>query len=518
MWAPLQHKLFRWLWLASIASNIGTWMHEVGAGWLMTSLSSSPLMVSLVQVAGAAPMFVLALPAGAMADIIDKRRYLLVVQSAMAVVALSLSFLTYAGWITAPLLLLMTFFMGIGTALTMPAWSALTPELVPKSDLPAAISLSSVGINVARALGPAFAGILISVIGPWATFGLNALSFFGIIAVLFSWKREPQQSVMPAERLFGAIRIGWRFAKSSRDLQMVLLRTAAFFIGASAGMSLLPLLVRAELNGTANQFGVLLGAVGVGAVIGAIFLPKVRRLLAVNKLVAFASLLYALVLFLLAWTPNFFLLIPVMLVSGAAWIAVLSSLQIAAQTSVPNWVRARALAVYILVFFGSMAIGGAFWGWFASVLSIPLSLSLASLVMVVGVLVGTKAMLPVVEAEDLAPSLHWPQPLLSDEADAQRGPVMVLIEYQVLAADTEAFKMAMGEVRDMRHRNGSFSWQLMQDSQNPGGWIEMFFDESWHDHLRHHNRVTRAELKVESAARRFQTDEIPIQVRHFLKG
>lgn len=189
-WAPLQNKLFRWLWLASITSNIGTWMHEVGAGWLMTSLSSSPLIVSLVQVAGAAPMFVLALPAGAMADIIDKRRYLLAVQSGMAVVALSLSVLTYTGWVTAPLLLAMTFLMGIGTALTMPAWSALTPELVPKGDLPAAISLSSVGINVARALGPAFAGILISVIGPWATFGLNAVSFFGVIAVLFFWKES----------------------------------------------------------------------------------------------------------------------------------------------------------------------------------------------------------------------------------------------------------------------------------------------------------------------------------------
>ena len=203
-WGALKHSTFRWLWLASIASNIGTWMHEVGAGWLMTSLSTNPMHVALVQVAGSAPMFLLALPAGAMADIIDKRRYLLGVQLWMAAVATLLATLTLLGLTTIWLLLSLTLAMGVGTALMMPAWSALTPELVSKRDLPSAIALSSLGINVARALGPAIAGVLVSLSGPWATFALNALSFFAVMAVLLTWKRERQVAAFPAERLLGA--------------------------------------------------------------------------------------------------------------------------------------------------------------------------------------------------------------------------------------------------------------------------------------------------------------------------
>ena len=276
-WSPLRSSVFRWLWLASIASNIGTWMHEVGAGWLMTSLSASPLAVAMVQVAAALPMFFLALPAGALADIVDKRRYLLTVQLWMATVAVLLAGLTLLGLMNVPLLLLLTLAMGIGTALMMPAWSALTPELVGKHELPAAVALSSLGMNVARAIGPAIAGVLVSLSGPWLTFALNAVSFFAVIAALYAWKRTPTASILPAERLFGAVRLGVRYARSAKPLQAVLVRTLAFFVGASAGMSLLPLLVRRELQGTAADFGILLGCVGAGAIAGAMFLPKLRE-------------------------------------------------------------------------------------------------------------------------------------------------------------------------------------------------------------------------------------------------
>ncbi|MDR6678709.1 MFS family permease [Pseudomonas psychrotolerans] len=299
-WQPLRQRTFRWLWLASIASNIGTWMHEVGAGWLMTSLSASPLAVALVQVAGALPMFLLALPAGALADIVDRRRYLLGVQLWMAAVALALAGLTLAGWMSVPLLLGLTLAMGVGTALMLPAWSALTPELVDKSELPAAIALSSLGMNVARALGPALAGVLVSLAGPWLTFALNAVSFFAVIVALLTWRRQPAAAVLPAERLLGAVRVGFRYARSSPQLQVVLARTAAFFLGASAGMALLPLLVRQALQGTALDFGILLGCVGLGAIGGAMLLPRLRERLSSDLLVAGASALYALVLLGLA--------------------------------------------------------------------------------------------------------------------------------------------------------------------------------------------------------------------------
>lgn len=517
-WSPLRHGIFRSLWLASIASNIGTWMHEVGAGWLMTSLSASPMTVALVQVAAAAPMFFLALPAGALADIVDKRRYLILVQVWMATMALLLTVLTLADLISVPLLLLLTLGMGIGTALMMPAWSSLTPELVPGDELPAAIALSSVGTNVARAIGPAIAGLLVSLVGPWATFAVNALSFFGVIAVLWLWRREPKVAVLPAERLLGAMRLGWRYARSSRPLQQVLIRTLAFFFGASAGMSLLPLIVRGELQGTAAQFGVLLGSVGIGAVLGAMCLPRLRQHLPVDRLVGLASLIYALVLLALAWLRDFYLLIPVMLISGAAWIAVLSSFQVSAQTAVPAWVRARALALYILMFFGSMALGGLLWGLVASQTSMSVALSAAAVTMVLGVGLSRRIALPMRAAEDLAPSLHWPQPLLAEGVDQERGPVMVTLEYDIPVEQAQAFQQAMNPVRRMRQRNGSFSWGLVQDSENPRLWCEFFFDESWVGHLRHHERVTRAELKIEAAARQFQSEGVAVRIRHFLKG
>ncbi|SFT50126.1 MFS transporter [Pseudomonas marincola] len=517
-WSPLGYKTFRWLWLASIASNIGTWMHEVGAGWLMTSLSASPLNVALVQVAGSAPMFFLALPAGAMADIVDRRRYLLTVQVWMAGVAMALALLTLSGQMTVTLLLVLTLCMGIGTALMMPAWSALTPELVDKADLPAAIALSSVGVNVARAIGPAIAGVLVSMSGPWATFALNSLSFFAVIAVLLFWRREVTPAVLPAERLWGAIRAGWRYSRASKSLQAVLVRAFAFFLGASGGMSLLPLIVRQELHGSAADFGLLLGSVGVGAVTGATLLPKVREKISADWLVVGASVLYALVILALAFVRDFRLLLPVMFISGAAWIAVLSSLQVAAQTAVPSWVRARALSVYILVFFGSMASGGLLWGYVASQSSIVYALCLAAIALLLGICMTAYFKLPVTEAEDLAPSLHWPVPVLLDGQSPDQGPVMVTVEYQIAADDWPAFQQAMNEVRRMRRRNGAFSWGLVQDTENRQRWLEVFYDESWLEHLRHHNRVTRAEQRIEAQARRLQIAGVPVQVRHLLAG
>ena len=513
-WSPLRHATFRWLWIASIASNIGTWMHEVGAGWLMTSLSASPIAVALVQVAGAAPMFFLALPAGALADVIDKRRYLLVVQLWMASTALVLALLTVSGLVTVPLLLGMTACMGIGTALMMPAWSALTPELVSKTELPAAIALSSVGINVARAVGPAIAGVLVSLSGPWLTFALNALSFVAVMAVLFFWKRQVEPAVLPAERLLGAMRAGLVFSLESPPLKRALARTFAFFLGASAGMALLPLLVRGDMQGDAMDFGLLLGSVGVGALVGATTLPAIRLRISSHLLVVLASLIYAAVLAALALLRDMFWLVPIMALSGAAWIAVLSSLQIAVQTAVPSWVRARVLSVYILVFFGSMAAGGMLWGAIASRYDLTFALLCASATLVLGVVVTLRLTLPVTEAEDIAPSLHWPTPIPPKGEDHDRGPVMVTLEYSVNQADAEPFKQAMHEVRAMRRRSGALTWGLVQNTENPDSWLEFFIDGSWLEHMRHHGRVTKADRRIEAAARRFQQPGVALVIKH----
>lgn len=486
----------------------------------MTSLSASPLHVAMIQVAGSLPMFFLALPAGAMADIIDRRKYLLGVQLWMAVVAVVLSVLTLSGMMNVFLLVTLTLCLGVGTALMMPAWTALTPELVDKKDLSSAIALSSVGINIARAIGPAIAGILVSMVGPWLTFALNAVSFFAVMAVLFFWKRQPESSVLPAERFFGAVRAGWRYTRSTPPLQAVLWHTLAFFIFASAGMSLLPLIVRSELQGTAMDYGLLLGSVGLGAILGAVGLPALRQRVSRDWLVGGASALYALTIYGLAVIGHIYALVPVMLISGMAWITVLSTLQLSAQTTVPAWVRARALSVYVLVYFGGMAVGGLLWGTVASHSSIPLALLIAGSGLLISTLLAWRVTLPVTDTEELTPSMHWPSPVLSEEEDntEERGPVMVTVEYDITPEQEKGFQTDMRELEKVRRRNGAISWGLVQDSANPRRWLEFFFDESWVAHLRHHRRVTRGELKIEAQVRRHQTPGTDIRINHYLKG
>ena len=279
MWAPLHHRIFRKIWIASVFSNIGTWMHEVGAGWLMTSLAPDPLMVALVQAATTFPVFLLALPAGALADILDRRRYLIVTQIWMAVAAAALGIFTLTGATNAALLLTFTFAIGIGAGMMMPAWGAIIPELVPREDIPAAVSLNSVGVNVSRAVGPALAGLIIAAYGPGIVFILNALSFITVILALISWHRKTNDGELPAERLVGALRAGARYARHSPELRTILVRIGAFVIFASATWALIPLLVRQDLQGGPDIYGLFLGALGTGAIAGAFILPPLRHLI-----------------------------------------------------------------------------------------------------------------------------------------------------------------------------------------------------------------------------------------------
>src|SRR5438876_11538086 len=356
-WSPLRNTLFRNLWIASIVSNVGTWMHEVGAGWLMTSLSSSPSMVALVEAADSLPVMLLAMPAGALADIVGRRRLLIAVQVHFLIVIGALALLTALDMTTPWGLLAFTFAVAVGTALAMPAWAAIVPELVAADELPSAIALNSVGINISRAIGPAIAGVLVASVGVWPVFALNALSCVGILAVLLRWRREHHKSALPAERFLSAIRVGLRFVTHTRTLQAVLIRGAAFFIFASATWSLFPLVVRTELRRGPEVYGLLLTCIGIGAVAGAVLLPRVRDKLSRSAMVAAASALYALAALALAYVHNLGLLMVAMLATGVAWIAILAALQVSAQLTLPAWVRARGLAAFVVVFMGGMALG-----------------------------------------------------------------------------------------------------------------------------------------------------------------
>src|SRR5213594_1037317 len=422
--------LFRSVWIATIVSNIGTWMHEVGAGWLMTSLSSSPSMVALVEAADSLPVMLLALPAGAIADIVDRRRLLIAVQIYFLIVIGALALLTALGMTTPWGLLAFTFAVGVGTAVTMPAWAAIVPELVSADELPSAIALNSIAINVSRAIGPAIAGLLVAAVGAWLVFVLNALSYIGILAVLLLWRREHHKSSLPAERFFSAIRVGVRFVMHTHALQVVLIRGSAFFVFASATWALFPLIVRRELGRGPEIYGLLLTCIGIGAVAGAMLLPRLREKISRSAMVACASALYALAALALAHLHNVGLLMVAMLATGVAWIAILAALQVSAQLTLPAWVRARGLAAFVVVFMGGMALGSILWGQVATRIGIPAALTTAAIGMVAAIGLTWSFRLGHHQVLDFTPTMDWPLPLLAEQPEPD-VPVMVNITYRI---------------------------------------------------------------------------------------
>lgn len=515
-WAPLRRPVFRALWIASLASNIGTWVQDVGGAWLMTSLAPSPLMVAMVQAATTLPMFALALPGGVLADLVDRRRLLLFTQTWMMTVATALGAMTVFGITTAWSLLGMTFLIAFGAALTLPAWQAIVPDLVPSSELLAAVTLNGVGFNTARAVGPALGGLIVAAAGPGAAFLLNAVSFIGIIVVLYRWRRSPVESTLPTERFFGAIRAGVRYLRHAPELRTVLVRAALFISCASALWALMPLIARKELGLGASGYGMLLGFFGAGAVSGAAVLPRLRQKVSLNFLVTTATLLFAAIAFALAVLRYLSLVCGVMFFSGAAWLTLLSSLNVAVQTSVPSWIRARALSAYLLVFFGGMAGGSPFWGALATHMGIPTALRWSAVGLVVGTLATFRYRVTGGRGLNLAPSKHWPAPRVVIEPNPERGPVMVIMEYRIDPETFNDFALAMHDLSRIRRRDGAIQWSLFSDVADPNHYIESFIVESWAEHLRQHERMTVEDRQIEAQVRAFHIGDKPPRVSHFI--
>lgn len=490
IWQPFGNKLFLAVWLATLVSNIGTWMNDIGAAWLMASTTTSPMMVAIVQTASSLPVMLLAIPAGALADIVDRRRYLLVTQIWMFVVALALLLCTFYGYTTDRLLVLFTFLLGCGAAMSMPAWSAITPELVTKKELPAAITLNGLGVNVSRAIGPAIAGYLISLYGVPSVFFANTVSFLGVIVVVMAWKRPPKDSGLPAERCLGAMRSGLRYARYSNLLPALLIRGIAFFLFASALWALLPILVNQRLHAGSSVYGVLMACMGLGAITFALVLPKIRQLIGSDNLVRLGTLAYACALVILATITQFFVLAPAMLLAGAAWIGVMSSLQVAAQGSLPDWVRARGLSMFMMVFMGSMALGSLLWGYLAKQYGIETSFLIAAVGMAIGIFSTWRFSISGHETVDLTPSMHWPLPLIDQSPQHDQGPVLVTIEYWVSNDKRAEFHKLMQGLKKVRKRDGAYFWELFQDTALAEHYIECFMAESWLEHLRQHDRVS----------------------------
>ncbi len=515
-WSPFKQSVFRALWIATVVSNVGTWMQGVGAAWLMTSLSKSPVLVALVQVATTLPMFLLSLPAGALADIVDRRRLLLFTQAWMTLAAAILGALTLVGLTTPWVLLTFTFLLGLGAALNGPAWMAIVPELVPRRDLLQAISLNSAGFNLSRAVGPAAGGVVVAAAGTGATFVLNALSFLGVLWVLYRWERPGSETTLPGERMLAAMRSGLRYVRHAPKLKAALIRAALFMLISSSLWALLPLVARYELGGGPSDFGILLGCFGAGAVGGALLLPRLKRYVAGETLIALMTVLASAMLAVLALVPQIVVVAGAMLLSGAAWLVVVSSFNVAVQTAVPGWIRARALAVYMLAFAGGLSVGSVIWGAVASHQSIRAALLYSALALLVSLLTALRYPLKLEEQSDLSPSLHWPEPHVFLEPHPEQGPILVLVEYHIDPAESLRFAQAMRPLNHIRRRDGAIRWGLFQDAADPGRYLETFLVETWVEHLRQHERLTVADRAVEEQVFSFHQGPGRPKVSHLI--
>jgi predicted MFS family arabinose efflux permease len=514
---PFRHPTFAVLWTATVISNIGTWMNDVGASWLMTSLAPSPLMVSLVQAATALPIFLFALPAGALADIVDRRKLLLVVTAVMAVTAMILGWVVLAEAMTPLLLLFFTFALGAGAAFVAPSWQAIVPKLVPRDQLQPAVALNSVGVNISRAIGPALGGGVIVALGVAWPFLLNAVTFLSVILALLWWRPPAAPpSHLPAERFWSAIRTGFRYARASGPLKATLIRAVVFFLFASAYWALLPLIVRQELGGGPALYGILLGCIGAGAVGGAFLLPALKERFGPDNGVALGTLGTAVALLVFAFVREPLAVAAASALAGASWIAILSNLNVSAQVALPEWVRARGLSVFITVFFGSMTLGSLIWGQVAGLFGISTALVAAAVGAVLGIVGSRPFKLQQGAGLDLTPSMHWPAPVVAGAVEPDRGPVMVTVEYRIDPKNAAAFLEALHTLADARRRDGAFAWGVFEDVAFPGRYLEYFLEASWLEHLRHHERTTEADHVVQDLVLGYHQGEDGPRVSHFL--
>jgi predicted MFS family arabinose efflux permease len=491
-------------------------MYNAASGWLMTSLDANSLTVSLVQVAANLPMFLLALPAGALADIVDKRRLLLIAETLTTVICAAFALLISLGTVTPAILLVFTFLIGAGGALTAPAWAAVVPDLVPREILSPAVAANSVGINVSRAVGPALGGLITAALGIAAPFWVNAVSDIGIIGALLWWRPSHHSSShLPAERLGNAIVTGVRHARSNAHLHATVMRSIAFFVFASAYWALLPLVARHQLQGGPQLYGVLMGAIGAGAVITAFSLSRLKAILGPDRLVAAGTAGTAVTLLLLGVAHSAITALLASLTAGASWIAVLSSLNVSAQVALPGWVRGRGLALFVTVIYGAMTLGSALWGLVARFTGLPGAHFIAAAGILAAVPLTWRWKLQTGAGVDLTPSMHWPAPLVGHQIENEAGPVMVTVEYRVDALNRNPFLEALEKLAHERRRDGAYAWGVFEDSAEEGRFMETFLVESWLEHLRQHERVTAADRLVEAAVDRFHTAGVP-KVTHYV--
>jgi MFS family permease len=500
-WAPLRVKAFRWLWLASLVSNVGAWMQTVGAQWLLVHAANAAILVSLVQTADMLPDVLFAIVGGVLADILDRRRMIIAVQTGLALTGALLATLTITGHMSPALLLMFTFVIGSGSVFITPAYQSLVPELVPRDDVASAVQLNSINVNIARAVGPAIAGIVIARFGVGADFAINAGTFLAYAIVAVFWR--PTTSIAPPhpERFLSALRAGGRYVRYSPVVRRILLRAALFLVPASALWGLLPLVANRRLDLGPSGYGLLLGALGVGAIAGATLLSRVRAQLSTNGIVGLSGGFFCVALAVVALLHSTIGVVLVLIPTGATWVWMLATLNTSLQLFLPVWVRARGLSIYQMVLFGAQGLGALVWGIVADEFGLTVAFVAAATLLAAGT--ASMRLWPLFETANLDRSLVVrPDPEFDFETEPDAGPVVVWTTYSIPPEKESEFVNAMVRVRESRFRTGATEWGLFRNGEQPGDFEEIFFVNSWEEHLRQHReRLTGADIEFEDKAK-----------------
>jgi len=514
-WAPFRRPVFRALWIAQLVSNIGSFMQTVGAAWLMVELDASPTVVALVQTATFLPVVLVGVAAGALADLLDRRRLLLAAQSLMLLAAGALAVLTALEVTTPWSLLALTFALGLGGAFNAPAWQAIQPELVPAWEFRQAVTLGSAGINLGRAIGPAVGGVLIAAAGPWLVFALNAVSFAAVVVVLLLWRRSPEEDAGPPERFAGALRAGVRYALFSPALQGVLLRTGLYAAASAGLMALLPVYASRVLQVGSGWLGVLYAGFGAGAVLTAALAPHISRRLGPDGIFALGVLLVAGSTLALAAVHSPWPALTLTLPAGAGWLICISTLNVASQEALPGWVRARGLALYLTALSAGIAAGSFAWGALADASGVPTAYAWSALAVAATLLLGLRWRLSRIAGLDLSPA-----PMPSAETrlpvDDTSSPVLVVVAYEVRPDAEDEFLGEMRRLSRVRRRTGAGSWTIYQDADRPHRFIEAFVLPTWEEHVRQHVRRTAADAAVQEGVARYLREGTMPTVKHFV--
>lgn len=515
--APFRNETFRLLWLATLVSNLGGLVQSVGAGWMMTTLTSSHNMIALVQASTTLPIMVFSIAAGALADNFDRRLVMLIAQGGMMGVSLALASMAFLGLLNPWLLLTFTFLLGCGTALFNPSWQASMGDIVPRSDLPGAVTLNAMGFNMMRSVGPAVGGLIVALAGAAAAFAVNAFSYVPLIVALARWQPERTPNRLPRENFGSAMWAGIRYVSLSPNLTTVLFRGFLFGFSATAILALLPSVAAEYVGGGALAYGTLLGCFGLGAIGGAFLNGRIRERYSNEVIVRLACIGFAASSGTLGYSRDLLLSHLALLPAGACWVLALSLFNVSIQLSSPRWVVGRALSLYQTATFGGMAGGAWIWGMSADAFGPDSALGLAGLTMLLCALAGMRLPLPQFNARDLNPLNTFNEPILGLDLRPRSGPIMVMIDYTIAQDDIPRFLALMADRRNIRIRDGARQWALLRDLEHPGIWTESYHVPTWIDYLRHNLRRTKADAENTELIRALHSGESPPVVRRMIE-